>query len=72
MGPPDHVFTEAQFVVFYGVPTLLSGAVLQVYVVRFPTAAPVLDLPFYLENLWFALLVLRGPRGPSRKPSNGA
>jgi hypothetical protein len=59
----DHAFTKAQFVVSYGVPVLLSSAVLLAYVVRFPTATPVLGLtlPFYLENLWFAPLVLRKP-----------
>jgi hypothetical protein len=59
----DHAFTKTQVVVSYGVPVLLSSAVLLAYVVRFPTAAPVLDLilPFYLGNLWFALLVLRKP-----------
>jgi hypothetical protein len=37
--------------------------VLLAYVLRFPTATPVLGLilPLYLGNLWFALLVLRKP-----------
>lgn len=62
---PGHVFMKAQFVASYGVPVLLSSAVLLAYVVRFPTAAPILGfiLPFYLGNLWFALLVLRKPAG---------
>ncbi len=62
---PDHAFTKAQIVVSYSVPVLLSSAVLLAYVFRFPTAAPVLGLvlPFYLGNLWFALLVLRRPEG---------
>jgi hypothetical protein len=67
---PDHAFTKAQFVVSYGVPVLLSSAVLLAYVVRFPTTAPVfgLILPFYLGNLWFALLVLRKPVGTLVQP----
>jgi hypothetical protein len=67
---PDHVFTKAQFVVSYGVPVLISSAVLLAYVVRFPTAAPILGLilPFYLGNLWFALLVLRKPVGTLVRP----
>lgn len=62
---PDHVFTKVQFVVSYGVPVLIPSAALLMYVVRFPTAAPVLGLvlPFYLGNLWFTLLVLRKPAG---------
>ena len=62
---PDHAFTKAQFVVSYGVPALISSAVLLAYTVRFPTAAPILGLvlPFYLGNPWFALLVLRKPVG---------
>ena len=69
-GAPDHLFTRAQFVVSYGAPVLLSGAVLLAYVVRFPTAAPVLGLvlPFYLGNLWCALLVLRRPAGTLVQP----
>lgn len=69
-GAPDHVFTKAQFVVSYGVPVLLSSAVLLAYAVRFPTAAPILGLvlPFYLGNLWFALLVLRSPAGTLVQP----
>ena len=52
---------KAQFVVSYGVPVLISSAVLLAYTVRSPTAAPILGLvlPFYLGNLWFALLVFR-------------
>lgn len=67
---PDHAFTKAQFVVSYGAPVLLSSAVLAAYVARFPTAAPVLGLilPFYLVNLWFALLVLRKPVGTLVQP----
>lgn len=67
---PEHVFTKARFVVSYGVPVLLSSAVLLAYVVRFPTAAPILGLilPFYLGNLWFALLVLRKPAGTLVQP----
>ena len=40
------------------------------YVLRFPTATPVLGLilPFYLGNLWFALLVLRKPVRPLVRP----
>ena len=40
------------------------------YVLRFPTATPVLGLilPFYLGNLWFALLVLRKPVGTLVQP----
>ena len=69
-GAPDHAFTKAQFVVSYGVPVLISGAVLLAYTVRFPTAAPVLGLvlPFYLGNLWFALLVFRKPVGTLVQP----
>ena len=68
--PTDYAFTKAQFVVSYGVPVLLSSAVLLAYVLRFPTAAPVLGLilPFYLENLWFTLLVLRKPVGTLVQP----
>ena len=66
----DHALTKAQFVVSYGVPVLISSAVLLAYVVRFPTAAPVpgLILPLYLENLWFALLVLRKLVGTLAQP----
>ena len=62
---PDLVFTKARFVVSYGVPVVIPSAVLLAYVVRFPTAAPVLGLvlPFYLGNIWFTLLVLRKPAG---------
>ena len=61
----DHAFTKAQFVVSYGVPVPISSAVLLAYTVRFPTAAPILGLvlPFYVGNLWFALLVFRKPAG---------
>jgi hypothetical protein len=67
---PDHAFTKAQFVVSYGVPALISSAVLLAYTVRFPTAAPILGLvlPFYLGNLWFTLLVFRKPVGPLVQP----
>ena len=44
-------------------PVLISSAVLLAYTVRLPTAAPILGLPFYLGNLWFALLVSRKPVG---------
>lgn len=66
----DRAFTKAQFVVSYGVPVLLSSAVLLAYVVRFPTAAPVLGLilPLYLGNLWFGLLALRKPVGTLVQP----
>jgi hypothetical protein len=62
---PDLVFTKAQFIVSYGVPVVIPSAVLLAYVVRFPTAAPVLGLvlPFYLGNIWFILLVLCQPGG---------
>lgn len=62
---PDHRFTRGQFAISYGVPVLLSCAVVLAYVVRFPIAAPVLAciLPFYLGYLWCALLVLRRPEG---------
>ncbi len=69
-GAPDHAFTKAQFVVSYGVPVLISSAALLAYTVRFPTAAPILGvvLPFYVGNLWFALLVLRKPVGTLVQP----
>ncbi|QIN81735.1 hypothetical protein GBA63_03100 [Rubrobacter tropicus] len=62
---PDHRFTRGQFAISYGAPVLLSCAVVLAYVVRFPTAAPVLAciLPFYLGNFWCTLLVLRKPEG---------
>lgn len=62
---PDHPFTRMQFAISHGVPVLLSCAVLLAYVVRFPTAAPILGLvlPFYLGNFWCALLLLRKPAG---------
>ena len=63
MRTPDRAFVKTRFDVSYGVPALLSNAVLLAYVVRFPTAAPALVLPFYLGCLWFALLVLRGTAG---------
>lgn len=67
---PDHAFTKAQFVVSYGVPVVISSAVLLAYTFRFPTAAPILGLvlPFYLGNLWFALLVFRKPVGTLVQP----
>ena len=66
----DHVFTKAQFVVSYGVPVVVPSAVLLAYVIRFPTTAPILGLvlPFYLGNLWFALLVFRKPVGTLVQP----
>ncbi len=62
---PDPVFTKAQFIFSYGVPVVIPSAVLLAYVVRFPTAAPVLGLvlPFYLGNIWLTLLVLCQPGG---------
>lgn len=62
---PDHWLTRRRFVVSYGAPVLLSCTVLTTYAVEFPTAAPVLGLivPFYLGNLWCALIVLRKPDG---------
>ena len=67
---PDHAFTKAPFVASYGVPVLISSAVLLAYTVRFPTAAPILGpvLPFYLGNFWFALLVFRKPVGTLVQP----
>lgn len=67
---PDHRFTRGQFAVTYGVPVLILCAVVVAYVVRFPTAAPILGLvlPFYLGNLWCALLVLRKPEGTLVQP----
>ncbi len=67
---PDHAFRKAQFVVSYGVPALISSAVLLAYTLRFPTAAPILGLvlPFYLGNLWFTLLVFRKPVGTLVQP----
>ena len=67
---PDHRFTRAQFAVTYGVPVLLSCAVVLAYVIRFPTAAPVLAciLSFYLGNFWCVLLVLRKPGGTLVQP----
>ena len=49
-------------------PVLISSAVLLAYTVRLPTAAPILGLPFYLGNLWFALLVSRKPVGTLVQP----
>ena len=67
---PDHAFTKAQFVVSYGVPVLVSSAVLLAYTVRFPTATPILGLflPAYLGNHRFAPLVFRRPVGTLVQP----
>lgn len=67
---PDHEFSRRQFAVSHGLPVLISCAAMLAYVVRFPTAAPILALllPFYLGTLWYVLLVLRKPGGTLVKP----
>lgn len=60
---PDHWLTGPQFGIAYGVPALISCGVFSACVARFPTAAPVFCLlvPFYLGNLWCALIVILRP-----------
>jgi hypothetical protein len=51
--------------VAYALPALLIYALMLIYVLRFPTTAPVLAfvMPVYLGNFWCALLALREPEG---------
>lgn len=62
---PDHWLTGTRFAICYGAPVLLSCLVLTAYAAASPTAAPVvvLILPFYLGDLWCAVVVLRKPAG---------
>lgn len=60
----DQKLTGRGFAIVHGVPALLVCTVVIVYLLRFPTAAPVgAFLPVYLGNFWCALLALRQPEG---------